>query len=386
MVRLIDIINNQNKISEHNQWYKYIKNPNISLDEARQYAYHTTSGRNYNGHIVDNKVYEDISKSPHVGIKYILDNIDYNWDWRILSEHPNITMGDINENPDLPWNTYNVLLNPNLTEEYVDNVLNKYNTKNERIHASNCEYCATFTYCSCHVCVFTHIRDRLIPINISILTKIIKNNNLRLEYVLKLLKKKICKHIPIYYIVFRNDVSLDMIIDYINRKIFNINKSDFFRYLSLNKNITLDFILKYKSKSWDWYKITLHPNITIQDIFNYDLPWNNDIIWKNPNVNINDILGRNISSDEWSVITKHPNITMEIIEKYPDFEWVEDMLRFNPNITIDYLFEKYNENWFLGADNLLTYDPIVYKNRITNSVIKNNFIIQNISQFIKLYI
>ena len=64
-------------------------------------------------------------------------------------------------------------------------------------------------------------------------------------------------------------------IEYIDKNINNPN-IDWY-YISLNPNITMEFIEKYPDKPWDWGYISQNPNITIEFIEKYhDKPWN----WK----------------------------------------------------------------------------------------------------------
>jgi hypothetical protein len=44
---------------------------------------------------------------------------DKQWDWVLLSQHPNITMEDVLDNPDLPWNWSYLSSNPNITMAFV---------------------------------------------------------------------------------------------------------------------------------------------------------------------------------------------------------------------------------------------------------------------------
>ena len=45
--------------------------------------------------------------------------------------------------------------------------------------------------------------------------------------------------------------------------------------LSLNKNITIQYILSRPDKQWDWACLSRYANITIKDVLNNpDKPWN----------------------------------------------------------------------------------------------------------------
>ena len=51
--------------------------------------------------------------------KFIENNIDKPWDWKWLSQNPNITFDIILAHPDKSWNWYWLSLNPNITFDIV---------------------------------------------------------------------------------------------------------------------------------------------------------------------------------------------------------------------------------------------------------------------------
>ena len=70
------------------------------------------------------------------------------------------------------------------------------------------------------------------------------------------------------------------------------------RWISMNPNITVDFIEKHPDKPWDWEGISMNPNITMEFIEKHsDKPWN------------------------WYFISRYQNITMDIIEKYKNWDY-----------------------------------------------------------------
>jgi len=49
--------------------------------------------------------------------------------------------------------------------------------------------------------------------------------------------------------------------------------------ISVHPNITMQDILNHPDKPWNWHRISVHPNITMQDILNHpDKPWKWEII------------------------------------------------------------------------------------------------------------
>jgi hypothetical protein len=48
----------------------------------------------------------------HAYFQFILDHLDYSWDWFALSENPNITLETVLQHPELPWDWYGLSMNP----------------------------------------------------------------------------------------------------------------------------------------------------------------------------------------------------------------------------------------------------------------------------------
>jgi hypothetical protein len=61
--------------------------------------------------------WKGISQNPNITMKDITDN-PLPWDWKGISQNPNITMKDITDNP-LPWEWYQISWNPNITMKYI---------------------------------------------------------------------------------------------------------------------------------------------------------------------------------------------------------------------------------------------------------------------------
>ena len=53
-----------------------------------------------------------LSINSNITMKDILENPDKPWNWDYISRNPNITMQDIKENPDKHWNWYWICWNP----------------------------------------------------------------------------------------------------------------------------------------------------------------------------------------------------------------------------------------------------------------------------------
>ena len=82
------------------------------------------------------------------------------------------------------------------------------------------------------------------------------------------------------------------------------------------------FVEKYYDKPWNWYGISMNPNITMDIIEQHpDKPWDWESISFNQNIRIETILKYPDKPWDWTGISRNQNITMDIIDKYPDKPW-----------------------------------------------------------------
>jgi hypothetical protein len=117
-------------------------------------------------------------------------------------------------------------------------------------------------------------------------------------------------------------------------------------YLSWNPSLTIDIIKSFPKllKTWDWYEISAHKNMTWEIICeNSNLPWN------------------------WSSVSANPNVTWEIIKANPDKKWDYYDMTHNPNVTIDIILnniyksstELNNWDWeYLSSSSSVTWEII----------------------------
>lgn len=67
-----------------------------------------------------------VSISPNITMQDVLDNPDQPWDWGALSANPNITFQDILDHPDKPWDWDGVSANKFLLENVQRTLKEKY--------------------------------------------------------------------------------------------------------------------------------------------------------------------------------------------------------------------------------------------------------------------
>ena len=66
-----------------------------------------------------NSLTDEYFKNANKWFNLILQNLDKNLNWALISRSPNVTMENISDNLTLPWDWSNICYNPNLTIEFV---------------------------------------------------------------------------------------------------------------------------------------------------------------------------------------------------------------------------------------------------------------------------
>ncbi len=124
-ITLQDIINN---ITLPWDWPRVSANPNITMDIVEQHINNPLirwcpGGLSYNPNLTIDFVRKYFDPSPLLNEKHDYGMLDEKWSWYLISSNIGISMADIENNPDLPWNLDGILKNPNLDLR----TINKYN-------------------------------------------------------------------------------------------------------------------------------------------------------------------------------------------------------------------------------------------------------------------
>jgi len=137
-----------------------------------------------------------------------------------------VTIEYIEKHPDKPWNSFGMVLNPNLTMEYVE------------------EHCPDRS------------RDWWFLLS--------HNPNLPMEYV--------AAHPDEPWIWYGIAANAALTMDFVEKhpdKLWNWVR------ISQNANVTIEYIDTHPEKRWDWVGISQNPNLTIEFVREHpDKPWN----------------------------------------------------------------------------------------------------------------
>jgi hypothetical protein len=153
-----------------------------------------------------------------------------------------------------------------------------------------------------------------------------------------LLKEK-CKNIlETKWFTFTDDYDIVAAYSDFKNMIGENDFDHFCKYLHcrLESNMVLNLETIKKYNHWNWRELSMNPNITPQFIAeNMDKPWNCGII---SSVITWDIYTRFPDNDWfWMELSRNPNITMAIIEENPDKPWNLLCVCENPNVTWEFI-------------------------------------------------
>ena len=257
----------------------------------------------------------------------IINNLDKDLSWSGLSANSNITLDIIENNLELPWKWDFISKNPNLTSDFFLKYINKdwnwYDISQQ-----------------------SFVTIDLIKSNI---------------------------HLNWDWDILSEIMSLDIIEN-------NLEFPWDWDIISCNKNININFILKYKDQQFNWKHLSCHKNITIENILDtiYILPWKWTYISFNPNITI-DFIKQYKNKINWDTLSLNNYINLDIIDN--NFPWNFDYLSGNTNLTYNFINKHINKNWnwnlisqninILDSDKI-NYNFFSFNKNLTEELIKNN--------------
>jgi hypothetical protein len=264
-----------------------------------------------------------------------------------LSKNENVTENTILNNLHIKWNINGLCQNPNLSVYFIKDIIEK-----EKIECTEREY--------------DDYKNNLS-----------RNPNFKLEYFdlddFKNIKKDTFSLNPN---VKWEDI--EKTVDFnINNRIYIQPLNEFpwnFEYLSSNQNITLENIISTQYFLWNNEEIIKNPIFTIND-FQYEIfryKKNNIAYFQNPNFDFIEYIQlfpiHNICDDIYDYyMYKNDNFTIkthdDILHYFPDYEFDYSLLSNKKNISLEYIFQYPNRNWFHNGKYLknphITFDFLI---------------------------
>ena len=238
------------------------------------------------------------------------DNINNDWNWRIVSSSPNLTKQFLEKHIDKGWD-WKVISSSNLIDnDFIDKYSEKDYcwpsiTRNESIIISEDfvkKYCSKnldWKFLSSHPNIALQLIADLKIDLAGVKTRpkwhsweVSKRDDLTIEFVSRFSEYNFNWNA----IVKNKNISIESIIQLLDK--LGKKQWGLWYYLSLRDDITESIIEKYPLKRWNWWWISRHENIDIEVVKRHP-DWN----W------------------DWTYLPVNPNITLDIIKNYPEFPW-----------------------------------------------------------------
>lgn len=224
--------------------------------------------------------------SANVDIQTVLDNPDLPWDYKVVSRNPKVDIDIVNDNPQIEWSYFWLTLHMDLGVIYANPDCKwSYDILAERV---NLDFIRQYPE------KFYEYRSMSQNPNLTIefllentdkrwnWHSVIENPNLKVEDLVKNnihLKefKTFQRTYPDYcvehqellpeldWLILSHYVKLETLKKYPNKP----------WHMSINKNMTMEYVLKHPKRGWSFVELSKKNQITLQDVLNHwDLPWN----------------------------------------------------------------------------------------------------------------
>lgn len=186
----------------------------------------------------------------------------------------------------------------------------------------------------------------------------------------------------------------------VNQKmIYKPNKPWVFGRISINKNLTQEFVKKHINENWRFDRLCQMPIIDLKFVKEFPhIKWNYKYLASNPNISLDmlihdrlfDSTNESKQNDKFymSMVTANRSISLDTIKSNPHIlKWNFNKRSLDPNLTWEYIHNNDNGTWnfYLLSGNLFLYDKTFdrYKKFMVDIQIQlNKFLISEISKII----
>lgn len=259
--------------------------------------------------------WKKISMNPNITIKNVIDNPNLPWNFECICRNPNITPQTVAKNPNLPWDYSELINNRNWNVFFIDNIL-------------DCLYVNYIQIIDKSIKIIKIYDDEIKSIVESIVENILRTKQL-------LNWDTICKYSNLPWNWFN---------------------------LSCNRFISWDIIKNNIDKPWIWERVSVNPNVTMEIIDqNMDLPWDWKMLPLTGNLTWKFVKSHKLFNSDKSIIYMGIDRYVKKKKKLPlefvDFEYLSGF-----DIPLDYIEQHLNEPWnwhtLLCCNKYLTFEFI----------------------------
>lgn len=302
-----------------------------------------------------------VSENINLDLNFIKRFKDH-LNWVAITMNKNFTIDDILNNLDLPWQMRLLPIKKGVTIE----VLGKLKVKSDMNIVS-------------YVCnIEWDYRDVYDYSNLS------QNPHLTTEFILRILQEDNNKPWSWRILIERGLITEQTVHDHpeINWPyLYMINRGvtldfvdkccpGFFDNHAITtyyaNQVSMQFIDAHPNMDYDWYALSLKPNLTYDFVVKYilaDKPWNYEGLTFTCSSFIMDLIDRfpKIRWD-WTYLSKEGPINIDFVVRHPKQRWVWKLLTKNPNITLNDILSTPHLPWHkpsIGGNKHLTYEYAV---------------------------
>ena len=319
----------------------------------------------------------------------LIDLIKANWHkigpesmiWSPLSRNANITLEDMLETPDFPWDMNYACYNPNVTMKHRSQhpelnliwrkiVYNKSITIQDVVRNKNKPWSwYTLTSRFPLKCIYNY---PMLPWDYAGLSSnydttiqhVLLNDDISWDWEclsshINITPRDVCRHpeLPwISYALCENpNFSIYDLIHF--RKTYRPDEYPYF--VNIHTNCIFRDILDIglDAYEWNWNMLSTYIQITCEDLVNYkDLAWNWTSLSRNKTVTLDYVLQHPELPWDWESLSNNNSITLDDIIKHPELPWDYTGLSRNANLSIQYIYDNIDKPWDWEGISLHLFD------------------------------
>jgi hypothetical protein len=332
------------------RWVEITRNPNTTLELVKKYI-----NLPWNCSIISSNLIKSID--------FIKENPDFPFlDWEYLSQNENISLKDIDDNPQFSWDYVSMSYRTDLTHDFVS----KHNDKNwdYRVLSERENLWDDINENTQNYCVLQAIDNPRITLEF-----IERHMELYVEQASWFMRKIVgMKIVTLDFIEKHMDeikyhswiaANPNVTLDFMRKHKFDLKSWEIMRTFSeLNPSITPELVRSNTDVFWHWDKLTIRKNFCPRE--NPEFPWDWRKYHENPNFNLEHVPEKRLMELNWhlvschktldieqiikyskyiiwEVLTRNPHITMRFVADHPEFPWVYENLPMNHNCSLEIL-------------------------------------------------
>jgi len=266
-----------------------------------------------------------VSTNPSVSFEFILEHPEMSWDPKYVSRNISVTEDHVRNNLSYPWDYRGLCMNPNLSFEFFDEFIIKP-VALHRVDWHLLSANSSVTVRNISENIHYKWNDKYLSMNPNITSNYILNEGKSRHWFVPfvsanpgitesdIFKSRLKKMFDWDYTNLSANVNLPMV--YVND-----NPDNDWNYHSISMRANMIDIQNYHRVKWDAMGLSLNPNITFDFVLkNPQISWHRPSLLMNPAISLDAILDNaswfgNIIYQPNSIVCSNPTITKDWIEE-----------------------------------------------------------------------